>query len=233
MPLSGHGGLEYERQPGESARAFAAFQAYRDLPAGTRSVAKAAKTIGKSPKTLYGWSQQQDWEFRAAAWDAEQDKVGRQARLDAIREANERHVQMAQAMLAEVEAAIPLSASALCKSPNALAIWAQAAIKIERDALGMAEPARPTTAADEPDSHGGVDTEVRDVMPFLSDLQRMQLHDIAIDSVRIRCEQRALANRNFPVDVLAEPDPPAVRSDPSTGDDDDITDAEIVPRLIA
>jgi hypothetical protein len=96
----------------------------------------------------------------------------------------------------------------------------------------MAEPARPTTAADEPDSHGGVDTEVRDVMPFLSDLQRMQLHDIAIAAVRIRCERRAQAYRNAPVDVLAEPDPPAVRSDPSTPDDD-ITAAKVVPRLIA
>ena len=50
-----------------------------------------------------------------------------------------------RALLTEVEAAIPLSAAALCKSPKALAIWAQAAIKIECDALGMAEPARPTT----------------------------------------------------------------------------------------
>ena len=46
MLTSDGGGLNYQRQPGESARAFAAFQAYRDLPAGTRSVAKAAKTIG-------------------------------------------------------------------------------------------------------------------------------------------------------------------------------------------
>jgi hypothetical protein len=232
MPFPDDGEPDYARRPGESARAFASFTAYRDLPAGIRSVAKAAEVLGKSVNTLHRWSRANDWVDRVSAWDAEQDKVGRQARLDAIREANERHVQMAQAMLAEVEAAIPLSAAALRKSPNALAAWVQAAIKIERDALGMAEPARPTTAADEPDSHGGVDTEVRDVMPFLSDLQRMQLHDIAIAAVRIRCERRAQAYRNAPVDVLAEPDPPAVRSDPSTPDDD-ITAAKVVPRLIA
>jgi len=67
---------------------------------------------------------------RVSAWDGEQDKVGRLARLDAIRDANERHIRMAQAMLDEVEVAIPLSASALCKSPNAVAVWVQAAIKI-------------------------------------------------------------------------------------------------------
>jgi hypothetical protein len=227
------GGLDYERQPGsESARAFAAFTAYRDLPAGDRSVTKAAKTIGKSAKTLYGWSAQHHWADRAEAWDSDQDKVARQAHLDAIRAANERHVRMAQARLAEVEAAIPLSASALRKSPNALAAWVQAAIRIERDALGMEEIREPASAAGEPDNRGGVDTEVRDVMPFLSDLQRMQLHDIAIDSVRIRCEQRALAARNLPVDVLAMPDPVTDASDPSAADGD-ITDAEVVPRLIA
>ena len=167
-----------------------------------------------------------------SAWDGEQDKVGRLARLDAIRDANERHIRMAQAMLDEVEVAIPLSASALCKSPNAVAVWVQAAIKIERDALGMAEPGRATTAAGEPESHGGVDTEVRDLMPFLSDLQRMQLHDIAIDSVRIRCQQRARAAQNPPMDVLAGPDPVTDAGDPSAADDDN-TDAEIVPHLIA
>jgi hypothetical protein len=34
------------------------------------------------------------------------------------------------------------------------------------------------------------------------------------------------------VDVLADSDPVPVNSDPSSGDDD-ITDAEVVPRLIA
>ena len=127
---------------------------------------------------------------------------------------------------------IPLSAAALCKSPSTLATWAQAAIKIERDALGMAEPGKPTTAAGEPDSRGGVDTEVRDVIDLLSDEQRMQLHDVAIDSVRLRCQQRARLAQNLPVDVLAGGDPVTDASDPSAADDD-ITDAEVVHRLIA
>jgi hypothetical protein len=232
MPLPDDGEPGYARRPAESAKAFAAFQAWRDLPASTRSVAKAAEALGKSVNTLHRWSRQHDWVLRAEAWDKEQDRVGRQARLDAVREANERHVRVSQAMLDQVEVAIPLSASALCKSPNAVAVWAQAAIKIERDALGMEEPGRPTTSADEPESHGGVDTEVRDVMPFLSDLQRMHLHDIALASVRIRCEQRARATRNMPVDVLAVPDPVTDASDPPAADDDN-ANAEVVPRMIA
>lgn len=46
----------YARRPGESPKAFAAFQAFRDLPAGTRSVAKAAEVLGKSVNTLHRWS---------------------------------------------------------------------------------------------------------------------------------------------------------------------------------
>jgi hypothetical protein len=38
--------------------------------------------------------------------------------------------------------------------------------------------------------------------------------------------------RNMPVDVLAGPDPVTDASDPPAADDD-ITDAEVVPRLIA
>jgi hypothetical protein len=60
----------------------------------------------------------------------------------------------------------------------------------------------------------------------------MQLHDIAIDSVRIRCQMRARAARNLPQDVLADGDPLPNASDRLAGDDD-ITDAEVVPRLIA
>jgi hypothetical protein len=95
-----------------------------------------------------------------------------------------------------------MSAAVLSKSPNALATWVQVAVKIERDAMGMAEPGKPTTAASEPDNRSGVDTEVRDVMPFLSDEQRMQLHDIAIDSVRLRCQMRAGRLPPSPADVL-------------------------------
>ncbi len=46
------------------------------------------------------------------------------------------------------------------------------------------------------------------------------------------CERAALAARGRPVDVLAMPDPVTDASDPSAADGD-ITDAEVVPRLIA
>jgi hypothetical protein len=73
MPLPDDGEPDYARRPGESPKAFAAFQAFRDLPASTRSVAKAAEALGKSVNTLHRWSRAHDWVLRAAAWDGEQD----------------------------------------------------------------------------------------------------------------------------------------------------------------
>jgi hypothetical protein len=191
-----------------------------------------AVALGKSRRLILGWSAKHDWVGRAADWDAEQARALRRNQLAQIEKSNRDDVELAEAGLVLLRQYMPKSAAALGNSPHAWSEWAKTLTKIKRDGLGIAEPEKRMAVAGDPNRPIQVDTEVRDVMPFLSDLQRMQLHDIAIASVRIRCERRALANRNFPVDVLAEPDPPAVSGDPSTGDDD-VTDAEVVPRLIA
>jgi hypothetical protein len=74
----------FERQPGESAKAYRAFCCYRDLGA-ERSLAKAAETYYGSRKNLAQvglWSRKFDWVDRAQAWD---DFVA-MIRLDAIEE---------------------------------------------------------------------------------------------------------------------------------------------------
>jgi hypothetical protein len=189
-----------------------------------------AVALGKSRRLILGWSAKHDWVGRAADWDAEQARALRRNQLAQIEKSNRDDVELAEAGLVLLRQYMPKSAAALGNSPHAWSEWAKTLTKIKRDGLGIAEPEKRMAAAGEPASHGGVDTEVRDVMPFLSDLQRMQLSQIAIDSVRIRCEQRALASRGHIVDVLADP-PPPVSSDPSAADDE-VVDAEIVPRVI-
>lgn len=191
-----------------------------------------AIALGKSRKLVLGWSAKWDWVGRAADWDAEQVKALRRNQLAQIEKSNRDDVELAEAGLVLLRQYMPKSAAALGNSPHAWSEWAKTLTKIKRDGLGIAEPEKRMAVAGDPNRPIRVDTEVRDVMPFLSDLQRMQLHDIAIASVRIRCEQRAGVARPFPVDVLAEPDPVTDASDPSAADDD-ITDAEVVPRLIA
>ena len=66
----------WERQPNESAPAFEAFAMYRDMGVN-RSIRKAAQNLNKAVTTLAEWSSKHEWVKRAAAWDAEQDRIAR------------------------------------------------------------------------------------------------------------------------------------------------------------
>lgn len=56
----------WDRQPGETHKAYRAFEAYRALGAD-RTAQKAAKALGKNSVT--GWSAKWGWLERAEAWD--------------------------------------------------------------------------------------------------------------------------------------------------------------------
>lgn len=61
---------EYEQQPGESARAFAAFRRY--LEAGPeRSIRKLGRKTGRNKATFEVWSVKWHWVERVRAWEAE------------------------------------------------------------------------------------------------------------------------------------------------------------------
>ena len=64
----------WERQPGETAKAYAAFLLYRDLPAIDRSVAAAREGHQKDRKGTVrqwnGWSTRNGWVNRAAEHDS-------------------------------------------------------------------------------------------------------------------------------------------------------------------
>jgi hypothetical protein len=73
----------WERQPGESPKAYQAFAAYLELAPGSRSVDAAAKAVGlsrgvqggrqgsaRAPSRVWAWSAENRWVERVAAWDA-------------------------------------------------------------------------------------------------------------------------------------------------------------------
>ena len=73
----------WERQPKESAKAFAAFAAYRDL-GPDRTVAKAVTILGKKTgyrRAMEEWSVRWGWVARASLWDDHQDRFERDAAL--------------------------------------------------------------------------------------------------------------------------------------------------------
>ena len=63
----------WDRQPGESAKAFAAFECYK-LMGPRRSVVKVAGEIGRHPSLIRRWCQRHHWVDRALAWDGAQAK---------------------------------------------------------------------------------------------------------------------------------------------------------------
>lgn len=60
----------WERQPGETPKAYLAFQAYRDMGLGNRSVRRCAKQLGYTAHTAIArWMFKHDWVERVQAYD--------------------------------------------------------------------------------------------------------------------------------------------------------------------
>lgn len=64
----------WERQDNESDQAFEAFELYR-LQGQVRSLAKAARDLGKSTTLLEGWSTKHGWRLRVLAWDRHEARL--------------------------------------------------------------------------------------------------------------------------------------------------------------
>ena len=75
----------WERQPGESAPAFSAFAAYRDMT--DRSLRAVGQKLGKCRALMERWSAAWDWVDRVSAWDGHRDALRRDetTRQDALR----------------------------------------------------------------------------------------------------------------------------------------------------
>jgi hypothetical protein len=92
----------WERQGGESAKAFEGFAAYRDLgPA--RSLAAVGQALGKTKAACEPWSSRWGWVERAAAWDDHADRLDRERDLAerhaAIRKMNDEHARVGHAAI--------------------------------------------------------------------------------------------------------------------------------------
>lgn len=154
---------KWERQPRETAKAFAAFQFYRDMGSSKRSLRRCAQSLGKSDTVVMGWSTKYSWVERVLAWEDEQDRIRRIENLEEIRETARRQAQEARAVAqALVVPALKFLAKLrqLAADPNPLnrdpmAAWDLGTLldatvriarvmpgvaQIEREALGM--PAR-------------------------------------------------------------------------------------------
>lgn len=128
----------WERQPGESAKAFAAFTVYRNLPATERSLTRLASDKVCHRSQGGRWSGQWRWVERAAAWDAELDRIAREKQIEAVEKMNERHAQVLRGVFVTGAKALQeIDPSTL--TPDQVLRYIGEAVKLERLIHGVPE----------------------------------------------------------------------------------------------
>jgi hypothetical protein len=106
--------VPWERQASESAKAFAAFSAYRDLPPSQRSFDEAGRRVYRSQRgrkrgatgRIREWAREHKWASRAAAWDAHLDRLASLARIETVREMQNQHRAILNAVSKKVATAL-------------------------------------------------------------------------------------------------------------------------------
>lgn len=91
-------GVPWERQPGETARQFAKFNAFLRLPAQTRTIRELARQTGRSLGLLGTLASRFRWIERAELWDEHMQRLQLAADEQARVEMAERHAQIAMGL---------------------------------------------------------------------------------------------------------------------------------------
>lgn len=108
----------WERQPGETQRAYAAFGVYRDM-GSSRSLTSAHRALRgqeggktgarKAPSYWQAWSARYAWQERVALYDAHRDRKAREGReAEHLKELDEFRKQEKQLASATIQSAIAL-----------------------------------------------------------------------------------------------------------------------------
>lgn len=128
----------WERQSKETAKSFAAFAKYRDL-GPNRSVRRLLEENPHLTRAaVEALSVRHHWVARAEAWDAAEDEQFRLDQAVARKKMAEQHARVATAMLGKaVQRLGAINPESL--SARDLVAWVDAAVKIERQARGVAD----------------------------------------------------------------------------------------------
>lgn len=92
----------WDRQPGETSKAYEAFVTYRDLGAG-RTQLSVEKALGKSKALISRWAAAHDWVRRAAAWDSIPGKAVAEAYAEMAQRIAAQHERLATKLTDRLE----------------------------------------------------------------------------------------------------------------------------------
>ena len=170
---------QWDQQPGESSRAFEAFQSYRDMGA-KRSHASAFKLLkGKdnSRGRFDVWSVKNDWVNRVNAYDRWIDQQYTNGMALEVKEMGARHARTAVSILNKViDRLLTIRPEDL--SPDQLIRWFEIGSRIERQARG--EPSEIVRTENNTNIHARID------LSKLSDDEFDQVHTIIVRAVDTR-----------------------------------------------
>ena len=97
----------WDRQPGETSKAYEAFVIYRDM-GSQRTVRGVAEHLTKSEQLIKGWSGKNNWVARAAAWDSMPGRAVQEAFEERAARIAEQHDRIATKLLAKLETNVDL-----------------------------------------------------------------------------------------------------------------------------
>ncbi len=120
----------WERQKGESEKAFEAFAAYRDM-GEKRTFTAVAEKLQKSGSLIRRWKDRWEWQERVRAYDNELEKEARAKALKGRKDMTERHIGIAmQLQKKALEALKTLEVEAM--SPKDIKEFIKMATDLER-----------------------------------------------------------------------------------------------------
>ncbi len=142
----------WDRQKGESARAFEAFLVYLQM-GPERSVRAVAQKLSKSYTLAGRWSSTYHWVERCRAWDNYLQQEAKKAAAAAVRNMNRRHAQMAAAIQGTAMQALQERGADMV-NPNNFAAIVKLAAELERQSLTAElsehDPSGPDQREDDP-----------------------------------------------------------------------------------
>ena len=130
MPKTRDAERPWERQPGETEKAYEAFVAYRDLGA-QRSVSAVSEKLSKSRQLISRWKAAYSWDERVLEYDNELQREAKRTASAELRKMNARQVKIAmQLQEAALQALARQNPSDM--APKDIIAYIKAATAIER-----------------------------------------------------------------------------------------------------
>lgn len=131
MPRTQNTESPWERQKGESEKAYEAFTTYRDMGA-KRSVSAVSERLSKSRQLISRWKATWNWDERCREWDNQLQREAKKAAADELRKMSQRHVKIAlQLQQAAVQALAGIRPEDI--DPKNIVAFIKAATAIERE----------------------------------------------------------------------------------------------------